>query len=173
VITTGFLVTFDDQNVAKALSVTLNRCATLPKVVLYDVACELDCYGMQCVRALFFYHEVHLCLHKNHAKGEILLLRLLPGRVAGDRHRGLHSSCRGAYFRVSEVTGHLADISPTVRMAKRIYQLSTMNLTVSFQIYRLATKTKTKGTLIASITAAASSSATTRLASTHLAHLWL
>jgi len=58
-------------------------------------------------------------------------------------------------------------------MAKRIYQLSTMNLTVSFQIYRLATKTKTKGTLIASITAAASSSATTRLASTHLAHLWL
>ena len=67
-ITTGVIVTFEAQKVAGAPSVTLDRFATLTKVVFFDVACELECGGMHCVRAPFFHHMARLCLHKDHAK---------------------------------------------------------------------------------------------------------
>jgi len=68
VITTGLIGTFEASKFVEAPSVTLNRFATLTKVVFFDVACELDCGGMHCVRAPFFHRMARLCLHKDHAK---------------------------------------------------------------------------------------------------------
>ena len=69
VLTMGFRVMFQAENVADALSLILERFPRLPKVVFYDVACKLDRNGMQRVQNILSKHKVRFCLDRAHAKG--------------------------------------------------------------------------------------------------------
>lgn len=134
VITLGFRVMFDPENVGEALSVILERFPKLPKVVFYDVGCKLDRNALRRVRTIFVKHKVKVVLDRVHAKGHTCSPIFFPNEALG-RTNGVATQAAEVQHSVSvKFRSHLAYMSPESFMAHRVVQLSLMNLVAAYKL---------------------------------------
>lgn len=133
VVTLGFRVMFDPESVSDALSVILERFPRLPRVVFYDVGCELDRNAMRRVKHIFRRHNVKV-LDRVHAKCHACSPIFFPN-VALGRTNGVSTPTAEVQYSISvKFRSHLAYMSPESFMAHRVVQLSLINLTASFKM---------------------------------------
>jgi len=134
------------ESVADALSVILECFPKLPKVVFYHVACKMDSNGMKRVRTILSDHGVRFCLDRAHAKGHTCSCVYFPDESLAVTN-GVSMQAAEVHHSVSvKFRGHLAYMSPTAFMAHRIFQMSMMSLTASFNVHNPTAKAENEGT---------------------------
>jgi len=134
VVTLGFRCLFRAESVGEALSIVLERFASLPTAIFYDVACKIDKNAMRRVRVIMRAHGVRCILDRPHSITHSCSPVYMPDESLGTT-AGVATQAAEVSHSVSVVNRtSLAYMAPATYMSHRMVQVAFMNLR---KIYRL------------------------------------
>ena len=135
VITLGFRCMFRAESVGEALSVVLERCPTLPSVILYDVACKLDKNAMRRVRTILRDHDVRCLLDRPHSITHSCSPSYMPDESLGKTADVATQAAGDAHSIAVGNRTSLACMHPTTYMTHRIVQVAFQNIRKMYRLF--------------------------------------